>query len=92
MRGALAVFPLLVLREPPYPNPELAPPHDVGVGFPTRPQRGRGGAARLLPEVFRPQIVGQVLVCGSIVHEANRVLTEAPERLKESHRAFYRWT
>ena len=29
---------------------------------------------------------------GSIVHEANRVLPEAPERLKESHRAFYRWT
>ncbi len=29
---------------------------------------------------------------GSIVSEANRVLTEAPERLKDSHRAFYRWT
>jgi len=29
---------------------------------------------------------------GSIVDEANRVLTEAPERLKDSHRAFYRRT
>ena len=92
LRGALAVFPLLVLHEPPYPNPEPAPPQDVGVGFPTRPQRGRGGAARLLPEVFRPQIVGSSLYDGSIVNEANWVLTEAPERLKESHRAFYRWT
>ena len=29
---------------------------------------------------------------GSIVDEANRVLTEAPEKLKDSHGAFYRWT
>jgi hypothetical protein len=29
---------------------------------------------------------------GSIVDEANRVLAEVPERLKDSHGAFYRWT
>ena len=93
MCGALAVFPLLILREPPYPNPEPAAPQDVGVGFPIRPhQCGRGGAARLLPKAFDLRSSGSSLYDGSIVDEANRVLTEAPERLKDSHRAFYRCT
>ena len=92
MCGALAVFPLLVLREPPYPNPEPAAPQDVGVGFPIRPQCGRGGVARLLPKAFDLRSSGSSLYDGSIVDEANRALTEAPERLKDSHRAFYRCT
>ena len=93
MCGALAVFPLLILREPPYPNSEPAAPQDVEVGFPIRPhQCGRGGAARLLPKAFDLRSSGSSLYDGSIVDEANRVLTEAPERLKDSHRAFYRCT
>ena len=93
LRGALAVFPLLVLHEPPYPNPEPAPPQDVGVGFPTRPQRAdEAGPHACFLKYFDLRSSGSSLYDGSIVHEANRVLTETPERLKESHRAFYRWT
>ena len=63
-----------------------------GSAFPYAPSADEAGPHACFLKYFDLRSSGSSLYDGSIVHEANRVLTETPERLKESHRAFYRWT
>ena len=63
-----------------------------GSAFPHAPSADEAGPHACFLKYFDLRSSGSSLYDGSIVNEANWVLTEAPERLKESHRAFYRWT
>jgi hypothetical protein len=63
-----------------------------GLASPHAPSADEAGLHACFLRYFDLRSSVSSLYDGAIVNEANRVLTEAPERLKESHRAFYRWT
>jgi hypothetical protein len=64
----------------------------LGSASPYAPSADEAGRHACFLKYFDLRSSGSSLYDGSIVDEANRALTEAPERLKNSHRAFYRCT
>ena len=64
----------------------------LGSASPHAPSADEAGRHACFLKHFDLGSSGSSLYDGSIVDETYRVLPEAPERLKDSHGGFYRWT